>query len=42
MIAVFYTVITPLLNPLIYSLRNAKVKKTMKSLWFRTMKVDEK
>uniref|UniRef100_A0A8C6G5S6 Olfactory receptor n=1 Tax=Mus spicilegus TaxID=10103 RepID=A0A8C6G5S6_MUSSI len=42
MIAVFYTVITPLLNPLIYSLRNAEVKKTMKSLWFRTMKVDEK
>jgi olfactory receptor len=42
MIAVFYTVITPLLNPLIYSLRNAEVKKTMKCLWFRTMKVDEK
>ncbi|XP_032758113.1 olfactory receptor 4X2-like [Rattus rattus] len=42
MIAVFYTVITPLLNPLIYSLRSAEVKKAMKNLWFRTMKADEK
>ncbi|XP_004399563.1 PREDICTED: olfactory receptor 4X2-like [Odobenus rosmarus divergens] len=41
-VALFYTVITPLLNPVIYSLRNTEVKKAMKKLWIRTMKLDEK
>ncbi|CAM9436525.1 unnamed protein product [Rangifer tarandus platyrhynchus] len=39
--SLFYTIIAPMFNPLIYTLRNTKMKKVMRRVWYQKMFSEE-
>ncbi|XP_017652261.1 olfactory receptor 4C15-like [Nannospalax galili] len=41
-VAIFYAMVTPLLNPIIYTFRNKEMKKSMRKMWRRFMVFSDK